>query len=478
MANSKRNNRFFNKDDIDNKNSKSTSNKSFTDDASIFCATNDINLNSNNQLDNKDYQNDKEIGSQNQKIIPVQKNIEKSSISLDIKALETSNNDKIIENNQNKQNDRNAGSYSSVLNNDEVIFKDGINNSNFGAKNSIEESDEEVIPYRTVKPKKKYKKSFKQRMRTIGILTMLGIFTGSGLGVWYFNNAIGPSIDYSQYNEEDYIVTAQSVLQDVYDINSNYENWLDIAKTTTGKSSPADLTPAQNFILAEYNASLVDTFHIVGNGEVSASVFGITTTQSVYSEKNYDGSYYTFESISTGMLPVGKCSVMERGKNGVRLYSSTNVTSDSAVWKDYQDYSSSEYVTLAGSTPDGIQSYIISDKTITSTNDNSVITYDQDTGYYSFTVELDPITSVLRYVRQVKQTSGLSSLPSFSAVSQTITIDENWNLISISIEESYSVIYGVSASCKGSLTSYYYFNDPSLIDFPVDPSLIDFDSIV
>ena len=176
------------------------------------------------------------------------------------------------------------------------------------------------------------------------------------------------------------------------------------------------------------------------------------------------------------MLKIGKCSVMRKDTDGVRLYSSSNITNGGkdAVWNDYQDYSNESYIALAGSTPDGIQSYIISDKTII---DQSEVVYDEESGYYTFTVDLDPITSVLRYVRQVQQTSGLSSLPTFSSVSQTITIDENWNLISISIEEKYSVIYGVSASCSGNLTSYYDFgmSEEEIKDFfPVDPYQINF----
>ena len=74
---------------------------------------------------------------------------------------------------------------------------------------------------------------------------------------------------------------------------------------------------------------------------------------------------------------------------------------------------------------------------------------------------------MLNYVRQVQQTSGLGSAPTFESVKQTITIDGEWNLISISIEENYSVLYGgISAGCSGTLTSYYYLNQPELIDFP------------
>ena len=48
------------------------------------------------------------------------------------------------------------------------------------------------------KPKKVYQKStFKHKMKVIGCLAALGVFTGSGLGVWYFNTALKSNVDYT-----------------------------------------------------------------------------------------------------------------------------------------------------------------------------------------------------------------------------------------------------------------------------------------
>ena len=217
----------------------------------------------------------------------------------------------------------------------------------------------------------------------------------------------------------------------------------------------------QSFILAEYNATLAERFHAEGNGRVAT-----IATQSVYSEKNYDGNRYTFESISKGMMSVAICSAMDKGDDRVELYRGSNIQPNDAEWSLSDDdvYSLDEYEELAGSTPDAIQPYIISDKTVLS----SSIERDGETGYYTLTFELDPITSVLRYARQVRQTSGLSSYPEFKTVSQTITIDENWNLICIDVHETYSVVaFGIPASCTGTLTTYYYFNDDAVLDLPV-----------
>lgn len=316
---------------------------------------------------------------------------------------------------------------------------------------SYEKSDnKKAKAKKNAKPKKVVKKSFKQRMRTLGILIVLGVFTGSGLGVWYFNSVLRSNVNYGEYNVSDYIVSADEVLEEVYGISSNQENWLEIAKSSD-KFNPSFLTPAQNFILAEFNATLADSFHAEGNGVVST-----IATQSVYSEKNYDGNRYTFESISKGLMSIAICSAMDKGANSVELYTGSDIEPDDAVWGEPEIYSSDDYIELAGSTPDAIQPYIISDKTILSQTE---VMYDEATGYYSFTMELDPVTSVLRYARQIRQTSGLSSYPEFDTVTQTITIDGDWNLVSIDVHETYSVVaFGIPASCTGTLLTYYEFN--------------------
>ena len=359
--------------------------------------------------------------------------------------------------------------------NDNVIYKERLSNDNFGKVEGEDKGVDENLPLQTIKPKK-HKKSFKQRMKALAILIVLGIFTGSGLGVWYYNSIAGSFIDYSQYDVNDYIVSPEVVIEQIEEqFNfeaSSYQNFFNEAKSQG--VTPADLTPAQNFILAEYKASLASSFHIVGSGSVVANIFG-GITQPVYSEKNFDGNNYTFESLSSGTVTVGRCAIMEDGGQNVRFYSawddaihinSSNIKQSYADWSDYQDYTEESYIDLAGSTPDGVQSYIVSEKTIISQNDSSVIEYDETSGYYNFSFKLDPTTSVLRYAKQVQQTSGLESPPSFSSLSQNVTIDEDWNFITISVEEHYSVFMVMSVGCVGTLTSHFTFNDPEAVDFP------------
>lgn len=304
----------------------------------------------------------------------------------------------------------------------------------------------------------KPKKTFKEKMRIMGVLLVLGIFTGSGLGVWYFNTVLRTDFNPNDYTTSEYEVSADEILKQVYGITSNQENWLEVAKNSE-LNNPSKLTADQNFILAQYNATLTDSYQAIGHGEVDAGI----TSQSVYGERNFDGKRYSFESISKGMLNIAICSYMEKGAKNVDFYKGKVIDKENADWSLDKTYTNQEYINYAGSLPSTIQPYIISSKTILS---SSEITYDEETGYYSFTVELDPITSVLGYAKQVMQTSGLSSFPEFSSVTQTIVIDENWNLISTDVTEKYSVIaFGIKNKCTGTLKTEYFFNCAT--DIPV-----------
>ena len=402
---------------------------------------------------------------------------------------EDNNDDLVLQNDMSIKNDSLESDYQQIAELMEKRYdpKELQKNLETQAQNNDEEDDDELEVFNSpsseekkankkskLKSKKslkkskskkpiKHKKSFKQRMKTIAVLAVLGVFTGSGLGVWYFNEVLRSNVNYNDYDISEYIVTADEVLQEVYGISSNQENWLETIRASEEfrDFTPLDLTASQNFILAEYNATIAECYRVIGNGQVET-----IATQSVYSEKNYDGNKYTFESISKGLMSIATCSTTTKGSNYTDLYTGSNIQPDSAEWGNKQTYTNQDYIALAGSTPDTIQPYIISDKTILSSTE---IAYDNETGYYSFTLELDPIFSVLRYARQVRQTSGLSSYPEFNSVTQTITIDGDWNLISIDVRETYKVVaFGVPASCTGTLLSVFDFS-PEELTFPILP---------
>lgn len=324
----------------------------------------------------------------------------------------------------------------------------------------LESKEVSLSPQNKDKPKRDKKKTFLHELKTIGILMFMGIFIGSGLGVWYFNSELRIDVNYN-IDPTPYLYNINSVMNKTLGLQEDeHENFLNIAKSQ-GKT-PAHFTPAQNFALAEYHASLANTWTAIGEGEIATVI-----TQSLYSEKKYNGEKATFVNISiSSLVKVAKCYELYDGANMVGVFNGSNPQKDHATWNEGGEKTISDFKSEMGVLPNAIQPYIISDKTITKGNSVDNVVYDDLTGNYSFTIELDTVASVLYYVNQVKATGGLQAYPKFHKITQTITIDGDWNLVSIEVKDSYDAIVGIKASCKGVLKTYYTFNQPD-IEMPV-----------
>ena len=352
------------------------------------------------------------------------------------------------------------GSYSILNTSGAKIYDDVknelINTTEYTEKDNLKSSQTEKQK-RKKKDKKKTqkteeKKTFLQKMRTLGILIVLGVFTGSGLGVWYFNSVLRSNVDYSALNAADYIQDVDETLARYFTITPSFDkkNFAEIAHANN--ITPLNLTAADNFVLAQYKAEQANSYIAEGYG----SVFTMGIKQGLYSAKKFNGQRYTFESISLGMVSAVMCDSYVKGSNTVTSYTGKNATENSATWEKEGDYTIDKFKEKAGNMPNAVQPYIISDKTIIN---SSEITYNNETDQYSFEIELDKVTSVINYARQVRRTGGLGADPEFYNIKQTIVIDSDWNLVQIIVEESYSAVaFGMKVSCQGTLTMDYKFN--------------------
>ena len=317
---------------------------------------------------------------------------------------------------------------------------------------------------------KKKKKTYEHttlahKIRVLGVLLVLGIFTGSGLGVWYFNFELRTDFNPFDYIASDYI----------QDINYTFEknkisaskkdglSWVEKAKAQG--LTPADLSPSDNYVLAEYNTSLANSYIIDGNGYVDASL----ATQSIVSRKKYNGSYYTFESISPSAISLISDIILcdkYTGKGNIDLYKSNKLKPLYGDWTYSKSLTPEEYSFESGSLPNTVSAYIVSDKTVLEqSNSKEAIIYNETEGTYTFEMVLDNNTSVINYSKQVKRTGGLGSYPEFHEIIFTATIDGDWNLLSFSIKEEYKAVKGISVTCKGKLDYIVTVNCD--VDMPV-----------
>ena len=298
------------------------------------------------------------------------------------------------------------------------------------------------------------KKTFAHRLRTLGILIFLAIFSGSGLGVWYYNNMLRVNTDWETLftQVDEYLPNYSKTFENISVPDTpNGKEWVQIAHTQN--KTPLSVSAIDNFILAEWNANHSSSFSAIADGKVAT--LGIT--QAIHSEKKFDGETYGFLSESNGIISVLSLSLYQPSTEKVTMYSGSKNKNDEASWTKEDEMSINDYTEIVGTSLNNIHPYIVSEKTVVESSD---VVYDETTGNYNFTLKLDNQLSVIKYTKQVKMFGDLGSYPEFEYITLNVTIDQNWNLISLDTKESYSAIaYGMKVSCEGQLFNNYTFDD-------------------
>lgn len=316
----------------------------------------------------------------------------------------------------------------------------------------------------------KKKRSFKRRVLNKCIFALCAIVTGVGLGSWYYTNVLSSSLDWNTYLQQlsEYESRQNETLDSAFKkiLNDNYSETdmsnFEIIASEKG-ITPQDLSLAENYQLANYNFENADQYLIQGNGQIKT-----IATQSIYSEKKYDGNTYQSISISNGLMKIAEIAQMNKNQTSVTTIKGQITSNQTADWNGERNtYLPTNYKNLTGGLPNTSQNFIIADQTVSNSLDGEVEIIENEDGskYYQFTMVLDPIYSVLNYINQIKYTSNLSSYPEFSSITQVVTIDENWNFVSICSTEVYSIVaFGMKNSCTGTLDNYFYFDQDVLVE--------------
>lgn len=320
------------------------------------------------------------------------------------------------------------------------------------------------------KPSRKKSVSFKRKILNKCIFALCAIITGVGLGSWYYKNVLSSNLDWNYYLQ--HLSEYEAYENDTLDIamgkifGDNYsEQDIQNFETIAHQKgiTPQDLSLAENYQLANYNFENAARYLIQGTGEIKT-----IASQSIYSEKKFDGNTYQSISISNGLMKIAEIAQMNKNKSTVTTTKGQITSNQSADWNGEQkNYLPQNYKDLTGGLPNTSQNFIISNQTVTNSMENQIEVIENEDGskYYQFKMILDPIYSVLNYINQIKYTSNLSSYPEFSNIEQVVTIDENWNFVSICSVEVYTIVaFGMKNSCTGTLDNYFYFNQDVIIE--------------
>ena len=205
--------------------------------------------------------------------------------------------------------------------------------------------------------------------------------------------------------------------------------------------------------IAIHNSESHDSMSIIATGEVTATM---NVKQSIRSYQIKKDNHYFLEQISHSsfvelawrMYGDDTNTTTNKGSYvGIEEGNFSNPTSTSYENKDYEE--------KWGKKMSSSMIYIISNKTVL---DTSTYTINGET--LKLSLDLHPIYSVMRYVKQMVMTSDLGREPSFHEVHLDLEIDKDMNLSKVDIKEVYDVqSFGVtSKNTVGELHEVRYYD--------------------
>ncbi len=296
------------------------------------------------------------------------------------------------------------------------------------------------------------------KMKNIGKVTtyvLLGaLFVGAGIpaGIFLARTFHFDATNYSELNPKDFEDNVKGLYR-TYETKHNektLEELVDVYK------------PYEIVNLAEYKAEENENLVTIGIGEVTAVA---NVKQTIYATQMRLGNEYFMENLSKSkFVSVAKRFYQE--EDTVYSYVGELENEKRATWPEVvkEELTLEEHEEKWGKDLTRGSIYIVSSKTVLESDYNFV------DGNLEVTLTLDPLYSVIRYVKQMVHVSDLSVPPTFHDVKVTYVIDENLRLLSRDIYEVYDVTsFGiVSPNTKGHLKETLYYEESLMI-----PSLME-----
>lgn len=272
-----------------------------------------------------------------------------------------------------------------------------------------------------VEPKKKNKKPLPKWVSltiTIGVcLTCCG--AGIATGIILHNFLSYESVDYTALNIDDYE-------DDIDKLITKYN------KTDSSKYF-STFAPYEMATIGRYKASQHNYVKSVSIGEVHATM-GVKQSLRGYFLK--EGNDYFFESISKSRIVGINKRFYQDDEKVVTIYGE-GTEIEKATWSEEgkEVQTIAEYEEKWGRNLSRCSNFIISSKT-TLMDQTSMKKEGND---IVLSLELDPLTSVLRYVKNMKAMSDLDDYPVFHKMHIDMKLDSQLNIKWVKTEETYDV---------------------------------------
>lgn len=265
------------------------------------------------------------------------------------------------------------------------------------------------------------------------IVSAIAIGSGVLAGLYLGQEFITPQTNYGSLNQNELEDDNEKLFQ-------KYQN--------TDKGSYSKFKHYEMINIGLKQLSAEEYFQTTEIGEVNAS--GII--QTIYGTNiRYQDEYFN-ESISdSSLVHVAKRFYQKDEK--VAVYTGNVNTSHTATWSsdNREELTLNDFEAKWGKTLSRGSIYIISSKTVL---DGDVKFEDNK---YKVTVELDPVKSVVRYVKQMSEMSGLSRNPEFSSVKLEVTLNSDLKLLNLNSTEVYDVWKFGKHTSTGTLNQTFYY---------------------
>ena len=284
------------------------------------------------------------------------------------------------------------------------------------------------------KPKKKMSKKSAIIYSSIGAPIIAGgIIAGILLGQSHFKVDAYGDIDTTQL-KEDYT--------EVY------------GEFKKGKKKLTEFTDVEIANIALLKLNDVDNFYALSEGTVLAA--GVT--QSIRSTYIKNESNYFEENITESSFVKGANRFYQSEEVDWHKGKYVNGTSGDYSKATLKEYSKENFEEEWGRELSRACVYIINDKTRKDGN-----TLDNGDGTYTIDLNLDPKLSVLRYVKQMVMSGGLSQKPVFHEVNLKFIVDSDAKLLKFMTNEVYDVHMVIDAkNSKGSIIQEYFYSERTI----------------
>lgn len=240
----------------------------------------------------------------------------------------------------------------------------------------------------------------------------------------------------------------------------------DLVSQSVGKT-PDRFSAVQVYNIAEYKLNNSENFLKLMTGTVHNSMSG---TQIMKSEKIKVGNEYCFNKMSPN-LSLSLANVCSQ----VRYNSATQEikVAENGTWIDtseanlkaqfhtFENWSIEKYQETFNISPSIVLPYIISSNVCFEEN-VSAVSKNSD-GSYSFDINLSGDFLALAasyYTYEIKFSSGLTDNPTWKTLDMTVTVDSNFNFVSIEYKEVYDMLYlGISVTVTDTFSETFEFDD-------------------